>query len=74
MNFYYTTLCRRKNTNEEKEIIHSFHNLSEQIKDRNAALLSVQLERVDLKTRLKHAYKYLNEGKRVFSIYVAIVI
>lgn len=43
--------------------------MSEQIKDRNAALLSVQLERVDVKARLKHAYKYLNEGKNVFSIY-----
>ena len=52
----------RKGTQEEKDDIALFDDLCAQIREKNAALLSLQEEKLSLKGRMDHSYRFHDEG------------
>jgi hypothetical protein len=53
-------------TDSERDQLGLFEDLSNQIKERNMALLSLQQEKLALKERLDHAYRFYDEGELTF--------
>ena len=50
---------------EEKDDIVMFDDLCRQIREKNQALLSLQEEKLALKQRLEHSYRFVDEGRAI---------
>lgn len=59
----FVKLKYKKQAEELKEQLILFEDLSNQIREKNAGLLNLQEEKLGLKTKLDHAYRFYDEGE-----------